>query len=161
MSGYLYRAKVYNPGYACDPGVFTSNALLTILPDHDNDGIPDEIDVDDDNDGILDTKEDTTDIDNDGIPNHFDLDSDGDGCYDVLEAGFEDPDGDGILCTSPVRVNNIGQVIGCSTQACAPLNILDYNAVGDAGVAYVIEHDSSISKEDVCQGTAASTSFCG
>ena len=36
-----------------------------------------------------------------------------------------------------------------------------YNAVGDAGVAYVIEHDSSISKEDVCQGTAASTSFCG
>jgi len=34
-------------------------------------------------------------------------------------------------------------------------------AVGDAGVAYVIEHDSSISKEDVCQGTAASTSFCG
>ena len=112
MSGYLYRAKVFNPGYACDPGVFTNNALLTILPDHDKDGIPDDIDVDDDNDGILDTKEDTTDIDNDGIPNHFDLDSDGDGCYDVLEAGFEDNDTvpDGILGNSPVIVDEEGRV---------------------------------------------------
>ena len=35
-----------------------------------------------------------------------------------------------------------------------------YNAVGEEGVAYVIEHDSSITKEDVCQGTAGATAFC-
>ena len=35
-----------------------------------------------------------------------------------------------------------------------------YSAVGAEGVAYVIEHDISISKEDVCQGAAADTTFC-
>ena len=39
----------------------------------------------------------TDDFDGDGIPNYLDSDSDGDGCSDVLEAGFADPDGDGIL----------------------------------------------------------------
>ncbi len=35
-----------------------------------------------------------------------------------------------------------------------------YSAVGEEGVAYVIENDTSISKEDVCQGAAAETDFC-
>jgi len=35
-----------------------------------------------------------------------------------------------------------------------------YSAVGEEGVAYIIEHDPSISKEDVCQGEAAETAFC-
>ncbi|WP_136659746.1 sugar ABC transporter substrate-binding protein [Nitratireductor sp. XY-223] len=35
-----------------------------------------------------------------------------------------------------------------------------YSAVGEEGVAYVIEHDTSISKDDVCQGAAADTDFC-
>ncbi|MGI9416409.1 MAG: ABC transporter substrate-binding protein [Geminicoccaceae bacterium] len=35
-----------------------------------------------------------------------------------------------------------------------------YSAVGEEGVAYVIENDTSISKEDVCQGKAAETAFC-
>lgn len=35
-----------------------------------------------------------------------------------------------------------------------------YNAVGEKGVAYVIENDPSISKADVCKGEAAQTSFC-
>ncbi|MEX3006979.1 sugar ABC transporter substrate-binding protein [Hoeflea sp. TYP-13] len=35
-----------------------------------------------------------------------------------------------------------------------------YSAVGEEGVAYVIENDTSISKGDVCQGAAAETSFC-
>ena len=53
-------------------------------------------DLDDDNDGILDTEEGTLtdDFDGDGIPNRLDSDSDGDGCSDVIEAGFTDPDGD-------------------------------------------------------------------
>lgn len=54
------------------------------------------------------------DIDNDGIINSLDLDSDGDGCYDVLEAGFIDGDGDGILGTGIPNVNGKGKVISSS-----------------------------------------------
>ncbi len=35
-----------------------------------------------------------------------------------------------------------------------------YSAVGEEGVAYVIENDPSITKEMICQGEAAQTSFC-
>ena len=35
-----------------------------------------------------------------------------------------------------------------------------YNAVGETGVQYVIDNDSSISKADVCKGEAAKTAFC-
>ena len=35
-----------------------------------------------------------------------------------------------------------------------------YNAVGEKGVQYVIDNDSSISKSDVCKGEAAQTAFC-
>lgn len=38
--------------------------------------------------------------------------------------------------------------------------VAHYEAVGEEGVAYVIENDLSISKEDVCQGEAAETPFC-
>ena len=78
--------------YPCDP---------TESADTDGDGVADNADIDDDNDGILDTYEDTAgvsnDIDGDGIVNSKDLDSDGDGCFDVSEAGLSDPDGDGLL----------------------------------------------------------------
>lgn len=35
-----------------------------------------------------------------------------------------------------------------------------YNAVGEKGVQYVIDSDSSISRADVCKGEAANTAFC-
>ena len=62
-------------------------------------------DLDDDNDGILDTIEGTGDPDGDGIINSLDLDSDGDGIIDYIEAqnttGFithsgNDTDNDGL-----------------------------------------------------------------
>ncbi|AUC21442.1 hypothetical protein BTO15_04655 [Polaribacter sejongensis] len=53
--------------------------------DNDCDGVNDANDLDDDNDGILDSDEGTGDLDGDGIPNYLDLDSDGDGCPDALE----------------------------------------------------------------------------
>lgn len=55
--------------------------------DSDCDGEPDATDLDDDNDGILDSVEGTGDDDGDGIPNNLDLDSDGDQCPDALEGG--------------------------------------------------------------------------
>lgn len=53
--------------------------------DFDLDRIPDTIDEDDDNDGILDITEGTADLDKDGMPNHQDLDSDNDNCFDAIE----------------------------------------------------------------------------
>ncbi|TMM56034.1 T9SS type B sorting domain-containing protein [Maribacter algarum] len=66
--------------------------------DTDGDGVPDTADLDDDNDGILDSVEDPNidgdndpltnplDTDEDGIPNHLDIDSDDDGIPDNVEA---------------------------------------------------------------------------
>ena len=74
------------------------NVVTCSTTDTDGDSIPDDIDLDDDNDGLLDTFEDAnidgdndpltnpTDTDSDGIPNHLDLDSDNDGCPDTIES---------------------------------------------------------------------------
>ena len=50
------------------------------------------------------------DTDADGNFNYIDLDSDSDTCLDVIEAGFSDPDNDGILGNSPVIVTPNGKV---------------------------------------------------
>ena len=50
------------------------------------------------------------DTDADGLKDYIDKDSDGDTCNDVIEAGFLDPDGDGVLSSSPIVVNNNGLV---------------------------------------------------
>jgi hypothetical protein len=87
-------------GTATAIGTITNDDFL----DTDGDGVPDMTDLDDDNDGILDTVEDaqlTADIDGDGIPNSLDLDSDNDGINDVIEAGGTDSDKDGIADGTP------------------------------------------------------------
>ncbi|MGB2435546.1 MAG: hypothetical protein ACPIB5_05470, partial [Flavobacteriaceae bacterium] len=103
--------------------------------DNDGDSIGDNADLDDDNDGILDTDEgavfntydvggvsyvglgSSEDTDNDGIHNHFDLDADGDGCYDVIEAGFDDPDNDGIIGTTSISFSLTGSALTGEAQA--------------------------------------------
>jgi gliding motility-associated-like protein len=70
---------------------------IQILPDWDNDGIDDFVDLDDDNDGIPDLDEGDGDTDGDGIPDSLDLDSDNDGIPDIVEAGGTDTDGDGLV----------------------------------------------------------------
>tara|TARA_B100000963_G_scaffold208250_1_gene181392 strand:- start:14084 stop:21370 length:7287 start_codon:yes stop_codon:yes gene_type:complete len=67
---------------------------------------------------ILDYKKnsDENEINSDDLYDYYDIDSDGDGCDDVIEAGFNyenyigDPDGDGILGTSPLNNNNAGVI---------------------------------------------------
>ncbi len=95
--------------------------------DCDNDLIPNVIDEDDDNDGILDTDETFTDLDLDGRPNSLDLDADGDGCSDVEEAGYFDQDNDGVLGQSPVVVNAQGRVL--NQGGYARPNDLDNNGI--------------------------------
>ncbi|MBL4905661.1 MAG: T9SS type B sorting domain-containing protein, partial [Flavobacteriaceae bacterium] len=48
--------------------------------------------------------------DSDSLLNFNDLDSDLDGCNDVIEAGFTDPNGDGLLGNIPLTVNTEGRV---------------------------------------------------
>ena len=75
----------------------TMNDGYQMLADNDGDGIPDVDDIDDDNDGILDTLEGGGDSDGDGIPDWFDQDSDNDGIPDNVEAqttvGYIPPSG--------------------------------------------------------------------
>ncbi len=77
-----------------------ANAIFIVNRDTDEDLVPDITDIDDDNDGILDSIEiahsiNGGDSDNDGIPDQVDLDSDNDGTNDVLEAENTDTNGDG------------------------------------------------------------------
>jgi gliding motility-associated-like protein len=76
--------------------------IVIVGCDNDNDGIPDSVDPDDDNDGVLDITKGPGDSDGDGIPDAYDLDSDNDGIPDVIESGGSDPDGDGVIGTGPI-----------------------------------------------------------
>jgi hypothetical protein len=93
----------YQVCLTAEPGICdTATVTLTVLQDTDGDGIADDADLDDDNDGIPDTVELATalnggDTDDDGIPDDKDLDADNDGVNDVIEAGGSDPDFDGML----------------------------------------------------------------
>lgn len=106
----IYYAYFYDSVTGCYSPA--SNAITVTItscaPDTDGDGYKDDVDLDDDNDGILDTVEDAAtcstviyngvanaDCDGDGIPNSLDLDSDNDGINDVIEAGGVDVDGNG------------------------------------------------------------------
>ena len=112
----------------------TSNIYSLLVADYsvpsdlDGDGINNDVDFDDDNDGILDEIEGTGDIDNDGIINSYDSDSDNDGCFDVIEAGFIDPDNDGIYGSGNPEVNNDGKVSEASYNTPSDL---DENSVMD------------------------------
>ncbi|RDK82791.1 beta strand repeat-containing protein, partial [Marinirhabdus gelatinilytica] len=76
----------------CD--VATVTIMVADIPDSDGDGVNDFVDLDDDNDGILDSDETPAgfpdpsgDQDNDGVPNYLDPD---------LVEGFTDANGDGV-----------------------------------------------------------------
>lgn len=60
------------------------------------------------------------DSDEDGIKNHTETDSDNDGCNDVIEAGFTDPNFDGILGNAPVTVNSYGIVTSSTNGYTTP-----------------------------------------
>jgi hypothetical protein len=65
-------------------------------------GIPSS--VDGNSDGTIDYT--VSDSDGDGTIDSMELDSDGDGCPDVLEAGYTDANGDGLLGPAPLTTDN-------------------------------------------------------
>jgi mannitol/fructose-specific phosphotransferase system IIA component len=122
--------------------------------DTDGDGVEDFYDLDDDNDGILDTDEgdDSIDTDGDGIPDYKDTDSDGDGCNDAKEAGYTDADNDGGVDGTGIAAD--GTVVGSdgySTPIDADNNgipdYIDDNYNGVCALAINVGDDF-----DVCQG---------
>ena len=71
-------------------------------PDYDGDGISNQIDLDDDNDGILDVNEGLVDEDNNGVPDAGSVDTDGDGTPDGYDL---DSDNDGVLDNLETRTD--------------------------------------------------------
>lgn len=123
------------------------------LGDFDGDGIPDEVDLDDDNDGILDTLEqqglEDRDTDLDSFPDHRDLDSDSDGCFDVTEAGFADEDENGRLGTSPESLDVQGLVSGVPSGYTTPEDA-DGNGIFDFQEDQILQAGSN-NQLEICE----------
>ncbi|MBB4806551.1 hypothetical protein HNP38_001847 [Chryseobacterium defluvii] len=135
-------------------------------PDFDKDGIFDKIDLDDDNDGILDTLEGGPDpsnlnSDNDIMYNRIDLDSDNDGISDLLEGGnaaviaADSGAQVGIIINaeSPAQPNGISTVAGSGitpvdSDGDGIMDYLDLDSDND-GIYDVLEGDNNkASNED-------------
>lgn len=94
----------YSGGSFAQTAIPFSILSTTEISDSDGDGIPNEFDLDSDNDGILDIVEaGGTDLDHDGIVDVF-VDADGDGWADIYDNSVggtplsnPDQDGDGVL----------------------------------------------------------------
>ncbi len=114
----------------------------SIFIDTDGDGVGNEDDIDDDNDGILDINEDAlADADGDGIPNSLDIDSDDDGIPDNIEAqltigyiapsgigiGITDNDGDGLDDNYDANTNDISTAASIGLIAVNTDNITGNN----------------------------------
>ena len=130
-----------------------STGPKTPLADADGDGNPDIADLDDDNDGILDTVEGdgAVDTDGDGVPDSRDLDSDGDGVNDVREAGGSDANGDG-FADGAVDANGVptsakGGLIPPDTDGDGKADFRDLDSDGD-GVNDVTESGGSDANGD-------------
>jgi uncharacterized repeat protein (TIGR01451 family)/MYXO-CTERM domain-containing protein len=113
----------------CQSGECGDATMVCGGKDTDGDGVFDAKDIDDDNDGILDTREDR-DSDGDGTVDSLDLDSDNDGIPDATEAGhrFADRDGDFIM---DCPVNFYGTNGYCNAlETFNDSDISDYNGDG-------------------------------
>jgi uncharacterized repeat protein (TIGR01451 family) len=95
-TGYILRIWSLTD-YCGNTTIHNQKIIVYNENDADGDGLADQFDLDDDNDGIPDAREGGGDTDDDGIPNSLDIDSDNDGIPDIIEAGFEDKNGDGIV----------------------------------------------------------------
>jgi len=123
----------------------------TFRADADADGIADNGDLDDDNDGIPDAIEGTGDTDDDGLPDAIDIDADGDGIPDNIEAQAEDSyraplgidtDNDG-LDDRYDEDNGGTPIVIADTDGVDGPDYLDADADGD-GVADLVEgHDAN------------------
>ncbi len=129
-----------------------SSSSSIFYVDTDGDGVQNATDIDDDNDGIIDTVEDKnadgdnnhttqpTDTDNDGIPDYLDIDSDNDGILDNVEAQTTanfmapygvDVDGNGLDDRYEVTPGSCGGLIPVDTEGDTIPDYLDVDSDND------------------------------
>jgi hypothetical protein len=130
-------------------GLFSVDQNISVIPsyDFDGDGSPDEIDPDDDNDGVFDDSDafpldssESEDTDGDGLGNNQDMDDDNDGEPDAsdpfpLDAGnVLDSDGDGVVDREDVAPNDP------SVTKAIQFNLSNSSSIG---LGEVLKEDSS------------------
>lgn len=162
----------------CDDHILTlcdqAMVYITVELDTDCDGVPDNIDIDKDDDGIVDWVEgdDSVDTDGDGIPDYLDIDADGDGIPDNIEAQefypYVPPSGvdengnglddiyetDGRLGLDPIDTDRDGipdYKDFDSDNDNVPDNIEGYD-IGAKGIAEVDPHHSDIDRDGLDDG---------
>ncbi|MFK7983809.1 MAG: Ig-like domain-containing protein [Saprospiraceae bacterium] len=176
-SSFAYNPPIDYVGYdtvhyaICDNDIpvlcDTSMVFITVQVDTDGDGIPNIVDLDDDNDGILDVQEEGVDTDGDGVPDDLDLDSDNDGISDLYEndggqydtnndgffntddTGYADEDGDGIIDeidSDPTEVGSDPVIIIFTDEDDIP-DFRDLDSDGD-GINDIDEGDNGHLDED-------------
>ncbi len=96
------------------PASFGANGVYNLIETGSNSGILNYI---------------VRDSNSDNVANYISLESDGDGCNDVIEAGFVDPDGDGMLGSSPFTV--------------------DANGLITSGIGYILPNSNYISSAPI------------
>jgi hypothetical protein len=127
----------------------SDNIVLTVLPDTDGDLICNNVDIDDDNDGIPDADEGVGDTDMDGVIDQLDLDSDNDGIYDVVEAGHGETDanGDGRIDGPPGDFGTNGLFDDVETSGDS--GVLNYT-IADSDGDFSIDSQELDSDNDGC-----------
>lgn len=124
------RPSPYWTALVSSGGIVDMEAVLKILVfDNDRDGIPNDLDTDDDSDGVLDHEDsfptdpnESIDTDDDGIGNNTDQDDDGDSVVDIDDWAplnpFEqyDTDGDGTGSILKARIHTTTEPHSISTQ---------------------------------------------
>lgn len=139
--------------------VSTAQTIVAVAADQDGDGVPDNLDKDNDNDGITDAVENaactpaaaTCDTDGDGTPNYLDLDSDGDGINDVTESNGTDVDrdgkADGTADSDGVPASANGGLTPPDTDGDGAGNPYDLDSDGD-GIPDATEKGSGVDPRD-------------
>lgn len=129
-SGYVLRIWTLEDN--CSNAVVKTQTIRYMSGnDTDGDGVADDIDLDNDNDGIPNSIEGTGDFDGDGVPNNRDLDCDNDGITDIIEAGFVDSNGDGVV-DNGLQVGWDGDEDGYA----AGYDANDYNSSSSSSVVF-------------------------
>ena len=135
-----FTYEICNSQPECGEATVVVNVIGILIEDTDGDGIEDEIDLDDDNDGILDTLEANVDLDGDSLISQLDLDSDGDGIPDNVEAqttiGYIPPNEDtpaDYLTNNGVNSAYLGGLEPINTDGTDNPDYLDFNSDNQGG----------------------------
>ncbi|WP_052188317.1 gliding motility-associated C-terminal domain-containing protein [Cellulophaga sp. Hel_I_12] len=142
----------------------SSEVISVVFLDTDGDGIPNNVDIDDDGDGIIDTNEGSNakpprDTDKDGIPDYLDIDSDNDGILDNVEAqttaGYIPPSGKDVDC------NGLDDAYEETPGACGGLIPIDTDKDGKPDFRDIDSDNDGILDNVEAQPTVGFIAPCG